>query len=470
MILKMLKKDIRQNKAITIALCLFITLASMLIAGAFSIVADMLGAMDDFYEKAKPLHYMQMVTGAVDQKSIDGFSSKHELVTAQQTLELLDIDNNYIYYGDNPEPYADSVMENSFVTQSPHFDFLLDENNNIVSVEPGEIAVPIYAINAYSLKVGDAVTVKHGNFEMRFTVVCFIRDSQMNASLVSSKRFLISDEDYILLKENMGEVEYLIEFQLTGQSKTGEFESDYLAAGLPSGIAITYSVIQLMNAMTGGLAVVVLLLASILLIAIAVMCLRFTILAVLEEEYREIGVMKAIGLAPKLIEKLYKYKYYLLGAVSCFVGFLLSLLFSSLFTQSVSQYMGKAETSIWTFVLPLAGAIAVFLVIILSCSLVLRKLRKVSVVEAIRGTTAAARQGGRSFPVHKNGLHNINISLGMRDVINRLRNYKTPIIVFTLCVFLIIVPINFLNTLRSPDFIGYTGIGICDAVITLRYS
>ena len=470
MIIKMLQKDIRQNKAITITLCLFITLASMLIAGAFSIIADMAGAMDDFFEEAKPLHYMQMVTGAIDQKAIDDFSAEHELVTAQQTSELLGIDNNYIYYGDNPEPYADSVMEISFVTQSPRFDFLLDENNRIVSVEPGGIAVPLYAIDAYNLKAGDTVAVKYGNFEMRFTVVCFIRDSQMNASLVSSKRFLISDEDYILLKENIGEIEYLIEFQLSDPAKTGEFESDYLATGLPSGIAITYSIIQLMNAMTGGLAVVVLILASILLIVIAVVCLRFTILAVLEDEYREIGVMKAIGITPKLIERLYRYKYYFLSIVSCFAGFLLSLLFGSVFTQSVSRYMGKAATSVWTVILPLSGAFVVFLVTVLSCSLVLRKLRKISVVEAIRGTNAGVRQGGKSFPIHKNGLRNINISLGIRDVVNRLRNYKTPILVFTLCVFLIIVPINFLNTLQSPDFVGYTGIGKSDAVITLRYS
>ncbi|MCL1913111.1 MAG: ABC transporter permease [Eubacteriaceae bacterium] len=470
MIAKMIKKDIRQNKAIAITLCLFITLASMLVAGAFAVIAEMAGAMDDFFEAAKPLHYMQMVTGVLDQKAIDDYSAKHEMVVAQQTLELLGIDNNCIYYGDNPEPYSDSVMENSFVTQSSNFDFLLDENNSIVSVKPGEIAMPLYAIDAYNLAAGDTVTVKNGNFVMHFVVVCFIRDSQMNASLVSSKRFLISGEDYVMLKENIGEVEYLIEFLLADPAKTGEFESDYLAAGLPSGIAITFSIIQLMNAMTGGLSVVVLLLAGVFLIVIAAMCLRFTILAALEEEYREIGVMKAIGFSPKMIKKIYKYKYYSLSAVSSFAGFMLSMLFSSSFTKIISQYMGRPATSIWSFVMPLSGSLIVFLVMALYCSLVLRELRKVSIVDAIRGTDAVVKPGSKSFPIHRNGLGNINISLGMRDVINRLGNYKTPIFIFTLCVFLIIVPINFLNTLQSPDFIGYTGIGKCDAVITLRNS
>ena len=469
MLIKMLRKDLRTNKALTVTLCLFITLAAMLVAGAFSIIADMTGAMDDFFKQAKPIHYMQMVSGEVDQKAIDDFSVNHDMVTAQQTLELLGIDNNYIYYGDNPDPYSGSVMENSFVSQSPYFDYLLDEDNKVAIVKQGEIAAPLYAIDAYDLKVGDKITVRQGSFEIQFTVKCFIRDSQMNPSLVSSKRFLVSKEDFEVLKANTGESEYLIEFQLKDPAKTGEFEADYLSAGLPSGVAITLPIIQLMNTMTGGLAIVVLLLASILLIVIAVMCLRFTIMATLEEEYREIGVMKAIGMAPKQIGRLYKTKYYVIGAVSCIMGFLLSLAFSSLFTQTVSQYMGKADLSVWTFLLPLAGALIVFLLIAGSCNFVIHKLRKISVVEAIRGAETSVKNG-KGLSLHKSRFQNINIFMGIRDVINRLRSYKTPIIVFTLCAFLIIVPLNFLNTLKSKAFAGYFGVGYCDALITLNYS
>lgn len=470
MLTKMLRKDIGRNKAITIILCLFVTLAAMLFAGAFSIISEMIGAMDDFYDKASPLHYMQMVAGAIDQKALDDFSKNSKLVQTQQTLETLGIDNGNIYYGDNSEPYANSVMENSFVTQSPYFDFLLDENNRLVSVGPGQIAAPLYAMDAFGLQLGDSLSVKDGGFEMSFTVVCFVRDSQMNHSLVSSKRFVVSAEDYDRLKAHTGEIEYLIEFQLTDLSKTGEFDAEYLAAGLPSGVAITFSMIQLMNAMTGGLAAVIFILAGFLLIVIALVCLRFTIMAALEEEYREIGVMKAIGLAPKKIGELYKMKYYLLGAVSCLIGFMLSFVFSSLFTQSVTLYMGKAAVSVWTFLLPLLGALAVFAMMIGSCTVVLRRIRKVSVVEAIRGTDSNGKQGRKAFPVYKGRFRSVNISIGTRDVVNRLQSYVMPIFVFTLCAFLMVVPVNFLNTLQSPDFVGYTGVGYCEAVITLRYS
>ena len=468
MFIKMLKKDIGKNKGINMTLFLFITLAAMLAAGACGIVAEIISSTDAFFEKSKPLHYMQMVTGEVDQKAINAFSEAHELVKEQQTLALLGIDNNYIYYGDNPEPYSGSNMENLFVPQSPKFDFLLDENNSVIKVEPGQIAAPIYAIDAYGLKKGDLIYIKRGNFEMQFTVIDFARDSQMNASLISSKRFLVNEKDYDRLRANIGEVEYIIEFLLTDPAKTGAFETDYLAAGLPSGIAITLPIIQMMNGMTVGLSVAVLVLASVMLIVIALVCLRFTVLTTLEEEYREIGVMKAIGLPPRLIAKLYKLKYYFLGTGACALGFLLSLAFSPLFTEGVALYMGKAEGSLLVFFLPMFGSLLVFAIIVGYCSSVFKKMRKISVVEAIRGTNA--KRSGKAFSIHKLHFGNINLSLGARDVFNRLRDYKTPIIVFTLCVFLIIVPMNFLNTLNAPSFIGYTGVGDCDALITLRYS
>jgi putative ABC transport system permease protein len=123
--------------------------------------------------------------------------------------------------------------------------------------------------------------------------------------------------------------------------------------------------------------------------------------------------------------------------------------------------------------LPFSGSLTVFLLIAGSCSLVLRKLRKSSVVDAIRGADppeASARRATRLYRASGKIIRSVNISLGARDVIRRLRSYKTPIIVFILCAFLIIVPINFLNTIQSKEFIGYTGVGLCDVIITLRYS
>ncbi|MDR0459041.1 MAG: ABC transporter permease [Coriobacteriales bacterium] len=470
MFLALLKRDIVFNKLSSAILCSFVMLAATLVAAAFCIIAEMSGASTVFYAEADPPHYFQMVTGDIDQQAIDAFSNANELVDEQQTLELLGIDNSHIYYADDLDPYADSIMEMSFVTQSTSFDYLLDEQNAVASVQPGQVLAPLYTIDAFGLAAGDQLTIRDGDFILILTVAGFLRDSQMNPSLVSSKRFLVCTEDYNLLKANTGEVEYMVEFKLLDQSRTGEFALEYLESGLPSGVAITLPMISLMNALSGGLSAVVLIFASLLLIAIALLCLRFTILASLEEEYREVGVMKAIGIAPRQISRLYKTKYYALGAASCLVGYGLSFAFASFFTASVRLYMGNAQVSWATFLLPAIGVLLVFLVIVAFCAVVFRRLRKVSAVEAIRGIDQRGRLRQGFLPLHHSRSIHPSLLLGIRDVLIRLPSYLTPIIVVLLSCFLIIVPLNTLNTIRSPQFVTYAGIGDCDALITLRYS
>ncbi|MFR4753189.1 MAG: hypothetical protein ACLT90_14985 [Enterococcus raffinosus] len=63
-------------------------------------------------------------------------------------------------------------------------------------------------------KKGDSVEV-NGH---KLKVAGFIRDSQMNASLSSSKRFIVNQKDYQALEKH-GSVEYLIEYRVKDTEK-----------------------------------------------------------------------------------------------------------------------------------------------------------------------------------------------------------------------------------------------------------
>lgn len=176
-------------------------------------------------------------------------------------------------------------------TQSGKFDYLLDFDGNIINVLEGEIYVPICYMKDDTAEVGDIAVISG----KEFTVAGFLRDSQMNSTLSSSKRFLISANDYAEI-ESLGNTEYLIEFRLMDLSTLGTFETAYTSAGLEAnGPTITYPLFKITNAINDGLMIAVILLVSALVVAIAFMCIRFTLLAKIEDDYLEIGVMKAIG-------------------------------------------------------------------------------------------------------------------------------------------------------------------------------
>jgi putative ABC transport system permease protein len=469
---KILKKDIVRNKIITSILLSFIMLSSLLIASASSIIGDLVGSMNKLFEKSSAPHFVQMHAGEINQKSIDAFTSTNPLVKAQQTVEMINISGSNVFLRNKQQSENESIMDISFVKQNTSFDFLLNLQNEIIHVVQGEVGVPIYYMQQHNLKIGDKIWITNGDFNMEFTITTFIRDAQMNPSIVSSKRFVISDTDWKKVKSNLGESEYLIEFQLNELKKMSEFESMYQSSNLPQkGPAITYALFQTMNALTDGIIAVVIIFISLLLITIAILCIRFMMIATIEEDYREIGVMKAIGIPTKNIQKLYLTKYIVLAAIASICGYILSLFVGQLFTANIALYMGTAEKTVLHSVVPFLSIIIVFSMVVLYCRFTLRKIRRITTIEALRiGHSPTNQRNRQIFLLHKSSFSNVNVFLGIRDVIRRFKVYGLLCFVYIICTFIIIVPINFLNTVKSPEFIRYMGAGKSDIRIDLQQS
>jgi putative ABC transport system permease protein len=352
------------------------------------------------------------------------------------------------------------------------FDFLLNTNGEVLQVNNGEVAVPLYHMQKYGLSIGDPIRIAVNGWEMHFTISAFLRDSIMNPSLINSKRFLISEEDWEALHNHLGEIEYLIEFQVKDINRISEFETLYQNSAMPQkGAVMTHDLVKIINALSDGIAVAFIILVGILLSLIAALCLRFTLLATIEEDYREIGVMKAIGIHSKEIRRLFLIKYSVMAAAACMCGYALSFVTSKFFTANIALYMGKAEKTIFNTILPFMGAVLVFTSVVLFCQLVLRRFRNVSAVEAIRsGNSPKVNKTHHSMKLSKSRFPNVSIFLGVKEVSRRFKEYGILCFIFIICSFLIIMPFNFLNTLESPEFVKYMGIGKCDIRVDLQHT
>lgn len=471
MILRMLKNDLKRNRIITVTLYAFVVLAAMLVSGAIRIILTLSGSMDTLLENSSAAHFAQLHAGTLRQEELDDFAAEHSsLIKSEQTVELLGINGANIYIGSRDASEADSVMENSFVSQNRKFDYLLDTDNRVLQIEDGEIAVPIYHMQKYGLQTGDPVWIRDGEFEKKFTIAAFLRDSLMNPSMINSKRFLVSDGDWKILQEQLGEIEYMIEFQLYDTSRLNELETLYQDSGLPQkGTGMGYSLVKVINGMSDGIVALVIILIAVLLILIAALCLRFTMLTTIEEDYREIGVMKAIGISNQDIRKLYMIKYVVMSAAACLTGYLLSLLVGNLFTANITLYMGAGKQSARNVVFPILGAGIVFAAIVMFCMAVLRRFRRISALEGLRyGAVTGTRQGTGRNRLSKSRLQNVNIFLGIKEVFGHFPVYGLLCFIYILCSFLMIVPLNLLNTVDSSEFITYMGAGKCDLRLDLQ--
>lgn len=470
MIRRMLKRDFSQNNMIITILFMFIMLSSLLMASASSNVINLLNSMEQLFKVSNAPHFVQMHAGEINQKSIDSFVAKTSFVKKQQTAEMIQVGGSNIFIKKRNQAEHNSVMDISLVKQNTNFDFLLDLNNEVVDVRKGEIGVPIYYMQKYNLRIGDKIWVVKNNNELEFTISAFVRDVQMSPSIVSSKRFVISDEDFERIKRNFGESEYLIEFQLTDLDKINVFETLYESSNLPQkGPSITYSLFKTLNSLADGTIAAVLIIISALLMLIAILCIRFTIMTSMEEDYREIGVMKAIGITSKEIQKLYVTKYIVIAASGCICGYIFSLFVTKIFTSNISLYMGTANTSILHFIVPLIVITLLFIAVILFCRIILRNFRRITAIDALRSRdNLGKRKFKSSFSLYQTKITNVNIFIGIQDVVKRFKLYRVLSIVLIIAVFMIVVPVNCLYTIQSPKFVNYMGTGKSDIRIDLQ--
>ena len=460
---RIIRNDISKSKLITLTTAIFVAAAAMLVSLAAILIVNLSGALDTLMTQAQTPHFMQMHSGDVDTERLTTFAEQNSNVNQFQVLEFLNMDGSQIRLGDHS--LANSVQDNGFSTQSEKFDYLLDLDGQIIDISDGELYVPINYLKDQTVGVGDKAVI--GGKE--FTVTGFLRDSQMNSMLSSSKRFLISKNDYDEIK-NLGSVEYLIEFRLKDLSALGAFETAYAAAGLEAnGPTITYPLFKMINALSDGIMIAVILLVSALVVAIAFLCIRFTLLAKIEDDYREIGVMKALGLRVSDIRKLYLAKYAAIAAVGSILGFALSFLFKGKLLENIRLYMGESENASFATALGVIGVLLVFLAILAYVNGVLRRFRTISAAEAVRfGISRDKSTGAKRFCLHRNRLLNTNVFLGIKDVLARKRLYATMLVVLVFSVFIMIVPQNLHNTIASSSFIQYMGIGSYDLRLDIQ--
>ena len=480
--------DLSKNKGVNVALFTILVMSAFLMATGAMVMERSVGSVNALFEDAKPPHFLQMHKGEYDTDALDAFAAKHPEIDAWLIEDMLGFDSAALSWerpgtGGSGD-LSSSLIDNLFVTQNEDFDYLLDDAGGIPRPMSGEVYVPIGYQQTFDLEVGDELSVRTDAGAQTFTVRGFVRDAQMASSLSSATRFLVSGADFeTLASAGGGDPEIIAEYRLSDTSLISQFQTAYESdETVPkNGQAVTYQLIRLVNVFSDGLVAVALVFVSGLLMAIALLNLRFVIRGTLEDEVREIGVMKAVGLPNRTISGLYLSKYALMGVVGCVVGGLLAIAATRLLTRSVQVNFAQAAVGLWTFLVPVVALLLVYLLVIGMCLGVLRGVRRVQVVGAlVQGSTLnekqtarrARRQARRARRTNlaAGGSASMNRRLALLDLRAEASQWVLIPIVFALAAFLVILPTNLLTTFQSPRFVTYLGAPQSDVRADLQYS
>ncbi len=454
MYLRIIGKDLKRKKTMNIILLLFVILSAMFTASGVNNIMVVEKGLDHYFEKAGMADYY-----ILSHKS-NGVDTVEELLQNSENAKAYRKDDVIYTSEDNFKRNGKKLIEYSSVSMvqslsNSDFNFFDSENKIVKEVESGKMYIAGAIAEKSDLQIGDKFTLKIGEINMEFEFAGTLKDALFGSEMMGNPRMLISEEDYEKIANDdqvkqyaSGSVYFIETDNLTAlQSEISDAENIYLM--------IDNDTVKLTYFMNMIIATIILIL-SIGLIIVSFAVLRFTIGFTIAEEFREIGVMKAIGLKNNSIRLLYLAKYFCIAFVGAVVGYFLNIPFGKILIKSVSENMVLENQN--SAVIGILCCIAVVVIILFFSWNCTGKIKKLSPIDAVR-----SGQTGERF--HKKSILHLGKTklkstafLALNDVFSQPKQFSIITAIFAICTVFVMVLSVSANTLGSEKMLKLLGI------------
>lgn len=459
---KILKKDLKRKKAMNSILLLFMIAASTLISGSVNMLYTTTTAMEQFTKVSKLAD--NIIIASSNEKNNELMeewaktSSKVKSIKSEYMLKVT-ADNITI-----PKQYKNLKNQNTFLlTKMPNeYNLVFNQKDERFKLKDGEVALPIMMNESTGIQLNDKIKIKIGECEKEFTVKYYIKDILFGSGIMTTKRIIISDNDFNqFYKEPNKAAMKLWSINKADAVTYDDVEKDFSKTSIDAESTInndSVSFTYVMDLITAAIMIIV----SIVLIFISFLILRFTIVFTIEEDYKEIGIMKAIGLKNINIKSIYMVKYFSVALVGGGIGFAASIPFADYLMDSISTHIIMKNTLL-NYVLSVASVLFIIALTVGFCYMCTRKINKVSAIDAIRrGSIGESFTMARRLKLHKMKHISTPMYLALNDLMCVYKKFIILIIVFILGTVIIIIPINIINTLNSNNIITLFGLSKTD--------
>ncbi len=453
MYLKILKKDLKRKKTMNCILLLFVILSAMFSASSVNNIIAVTGGLDYYFEKAGVSDYAFIVKESDFGNSISTIMENESSVKEYKKEEIIfSTAENFERNGKQLADFSNiAVIMSVNEVKLNYFD---SDNNIIKEVESGKVYISGSVPKKSGLKIGDTFQFKFGENELTLEFAGIAKDAFLGSEMMDNTRFILNNSDYekirsdsYALNGNMGAIYYVNTDDVKVLESATADCTDIMFKSAASTLKMTY----FMNILIAG----ILLIVSICLILVSFVVLRFTIGFTIAEEFREIGVMKAVGIRNNSVRGLYLVKYLGIAVIGAVIGYIASIPFGNMMLDSVSKNMVLGNgNSVLTGILCSIAVVGIILMFCWSCT---AKIKKMSPVDAVR-----SGQTGERF--HKKSLVHLSKSklkttgfLSLNDVLSSPKQYGIITAVFTICMLLVMVLANTTNTLNSDKLLFLLG-------------
>lgn len=454
MYLQILKKDLKRKKTMNLILFIFIILAATFIAGSINNMVTVMTALDVFFEKAEVPD--RMITFAQQEQAgqFAQFAKQENYEVRQQ--EFIQIDPEGIEKEGGGLDYNNTIVLSRLGNSVRIFD---SQDREVTQAENGSIYLAVKVMESEQLEAYDQIHITANGKTGRYTLAGGVRDAIFASEMAGMTRIFVSDEDYAYF--DTPDAQHL--YVACIYTKDKDFSEKFNRLGLNVVMDIGRDEIRLLY-MVDMVIAAVMIVVSICLVLISLVILRFTIHFTMSEEFREIGVMKAIGIPNRRIRGLYVVKYFAVSVAGGSIGLLLSIPFGRMMLANLSRniMMQTDGNRGWNVLC----AVAVAGIVVLSAYACTRRIKKFSPLDAIRGGENGERYSRKSFLSFDRSRLPAVVFLALNDICCGIRRFIALILIFMIGILLVIIPVNVINTLQSDQLLTWFSMAPCEHVIS----
>ncbi|MBR3057912.1 MAG: ABC transporter permease [Clostridiales bacterium] len=452
MFLRILKKDLVKRKATNLIVLLFVILASMFVGAGLNNVLTVANGTDYFLKKARIGDFV-----VVTMKNTDKWDELEKMLKTEPSVKDYRLDTVIYTSQDGLKKMDGSEIETKNITmvqclQDTDFLFFNEDDEAPAPLLPGHCYVSGSFLSKNNLHPGDSIRISQGDVELTVILDGKVKDALFGSDFMGNTRFLLHEEDFKKFSENKE-----IWSKFAGQVCCID-TIDHDTSGLEDAMtninvafAKPSSTISLCYVMDMIVAFVVLIL-SVCLIVLAFVVLKVSLSFTITKEFREIGVLKAIGIKNIKIRTLFLIKYLVIALIGSAIGFFLGIPLSRFLLKSVSENMVLGNSM--GILLNLIGAVIVVIAIILMAFFSTKKVKKATPVDAIRTGQTGERYNKKSKLHLANQHSGTSAFLAKNDTISNPKRYIAIIIAFCICTLFVLMLVNTTNTMKSDSLIS----------------
>lgn len=460
MYLSILKKDLKRKKAMNMILLLFIILATMFVSSSVNNIINVTTALDNYFEMANVPDYLVATMNKNLSVDID------ETVGSASAVDCYAMENILFLSSDNFIFEDEDIVINggtNLVQSDIWMNYFLSDGSILETVKPGEFYMTEGKADALGVDVGDRLTIELNGVSREFVLADKIKDALLGSNQLSITRYIISEEDFECFLSVENTEEYYGGTLVYLYSSDMEKVSTQIKPIVDNSIRTMDRAFMEFCYILDMIVVGVLIVVSIILIAIAFVVLRFTISFTLSEEFREIGVMKAIGIGNFRIRGLYLVKYMGLSVIGATIGFALSFPFGEMLMSVSSQSIIVGNQS--PILINIFCTVLVIAVILLFCYECTDKVKKMTPIDAIRNGQTGERFRKKSLMSLGKSKLSVTSFLALNDIASSPKRYGIISLTFFLCLSLLLILSATVSTMNSDSLATTFGWADCDIYI-----